>query len=459
MSPTPSTAPMVDAPTISIDEPAGRARRPRAARLRVVFPRELRGPHDLSRLVTTLGRAPGPGTFSVPHATVSRRHAEIRWSTSDHHVVRDLGSRHGTQVGGRALPADGHPLVDGDVLRLGDALLVYELAAGDDDPAVDRGAVPGEAPAIAALRGQLARAATDPAAALLIGDTGTGKEWVARELHRLSGRRGPLIAVNCATLSPQLAESQLFGHVKGAFTGATAEADGWFRQAEGGTLFLDELGELPLELQPKLLRVVQDGVVQPLGASRAVTVDVRLCCATNRDLAAEVERGRFRRDLYARMARQELRLPSLAARRGDVLDWIDRLWNGWAAARGRRLGLPTWRASAARAILAHAWPDNLRGLERLVHELASRGAPARPFDVDDLPGWLIAPPASAPPVAEVDAARAARPPVPTRAELVAAWTAHGGSVRALARHFGRDRRQIYRWVEAYGLRASDDAHV
>ena len=453
---------MTELSTISIDGTAGLPARPTAAVLRVIYPRELRATHVLGGVPLTLGRAPGDDGAALGHATVSRRHAQVWWDGRGSHVVRDLGSRHGTLIGATGLGTGVRALADGDVLRLGDVLVVYERGDADGDPAaVDRDALPGAALAMVRLRAQVARAATDPSPVLLAGETGTGKEWIARELHRLSGRRGPLVAVNCATLTPQLAESQLFGHVKGAFTGAAGDADGWFRQADGGTLFLDELGELPLELQPKLLRVVQDGVVQPLGASRAIAVDVRLLAATNRTLADEVERGRFRRDLHARLAKLELRVPALAERRGDVLDWIERLWAAWFRERGRGAPALTWRPAAAAAVVLAPWRDNLRGVDRLVHELALAGVTT--VDVAELPGWLTAvAPSSAPaPAASAEVPPAgepsgARPPVPSKDEFLQVWRAHGGSVRAVARHFGRDRRQIYRWLEAHGVRAPSD---
>ena len=447
-----------ETPTLSLDGSTRVALRSPTAHLRVVAPPELRARVEVTATPLTVGRQPGPGAFAISHPTVSRRHAEVAWDLAGAHQVRDLGSRHGTEVDGTALGAAARPLRDGDVVRLGDVFLVYELGGPDaPDAGVDRDAVPGDAPAMAALRAQVARVAPDTATVLITGDTGTGKEWLAREVHRLSGRRGPLVPVNCATLTAQLADSQLFGHVKGAFTGATSDHDGWFRHAHGGTLFLDEVGELPLELQAKLLRVVQDGAVHPVGGARPVAVDVRLIAATNRDLAAEVERGGFRRDLLARLARFELRLPPLTARRGDLLAWLERLWRAWFAARDRPAPALAWRPAAVAALLAAPWPDNLRGVDRLIHDLALRRTTGAPIDVDQLPGWLTAAPAArvtAPQV--VVTAPVERPAVPTREQFVADWERLGRSVRALARHYGRDRRQIYRWLATHGVRAPDD---
>jgi DNA-binding NtrC family response regulator len=441
------------ATTVSLDDGSGTAVPRAGAVLRVIYPRELRGRHPLGGEPVAVGRI-APAAIAIAHATVSRRHAEITAGVAGDHVLRDLGSRHGTLVDGAAIGAAPHRLADGSVVRVGDVLMIYERDPDDGAglAAADHVALPGDAPVMRRLRRQVAAAAPDPAAVLISGDTGTGKEWVARELHRLGGRRGAFVAVNCAAVSPQLVESQLFGHVRGAFSGAVADHDGWFRQAADGTLFLDEVGELALDLQAKLLRVVQDGVIQPIGARQAATVDVRLIAATNRDLAAEIDAGRFRRDLHARLARLELRVPSLAARRGDLLDWVDRLWATWFRDRDRPPAALEWRPAAATAILDHAWLDNLRGLDRLVHAIAAAGV-TRPLDVRDLPEWLTPP--AAPSAAAVAAPAPASRGVPTKAEFLAAWEAHG-SVRALAKHFGRDRRQIQRWLVAHGVRADDD---
>jgi transcriptional regulator with PAS, ATPase and Fis domain len=251
--------------------------------------------------------------------------------------------------------------------------------------------------------------------------------------------------------------------VRGAFTGATESSDGLFRAANGGTLFLDEIGELPLDLQPKLLRVLQDGMVQAVGGTKATMVDVRVVAATNRDVEAMVEVGRFRRDLHARLMKWTIEVPPLSARRGDIPMWIDRLWKLWCAQRDVDKALPDLTSAAYAVLLGHAWPDNLRGLDRLVHDLASRPDSAAPVDRTDLPAWAreeapterrptITPPAGSPILRPVPPP--IKPPVPSREDFEAAWKELAGNVRALARKYGRDRRQIYRWAEAYGLRAA-----
>jgi transcriptional regulator with AAA-type ATPase domain len=208
---------------------------------------------------------------------------------------------------------------------------------------------------------------------LLLGETGSGKEMFARLIHRLSPRRRrELVAVNCAAMPKDLVESHLFGHVKGAFTGATADLRGKFQQADGGTLFLDEIGELPLEAQAKLLRVVQDHRVEPVGSSKAHKVDVRIVAATNRDLAAEAAAGRFRQDLYYRLEVVEIRLPALRQRRAEIaalaLALLERI--------NQRRSRPKQLSKGALARLErHDWPGNARELSNVLERsvLYARG--------------------------------------------------------------------------------------
>jgi DNA-binding NtrC family response regulator len=200
---------------------------------------------------------------------------------------------------------------------------------------------------------------------LFLGETGTGKELFARLVHRLSGRRQhPLVAVNCAAIPKELVESHLFGHVKGAFTGAGADQKGKFEQADGSTLFLDEIGELPLEVQAKLLRIVQDGMLEPVGSSKARHVDVRIVAATNRNLAQEVAAGRFREDLYYRLEVVQVRLPPLRDRPGEIAMLAAALLK---QINHRRLHPRKLSKDALRRLELHSWPGNVRELANVLH--------------------------------------------------------------------------------------------
>jgi DNA-binding NtrC family response regulator len=299
------------------------------------------------------------------------------------------------------------------------------------------------------LREEIVRAAADPSPALVLGETGVGKERVARELHRLSGRSGPFVAVNVAELSGQLVESQLFGHVKGAFTGAEQAQPGLFRAAHRGTLLLDEIGELPPEMQAKLLRVIQEREVRAVGSTRSEPVDVRVLGATHADLAAAVEAGGFRRDLWGRLSLIELRVPALSARRADIIDWLVILYTRWARERGLGERSLELAPEAAEHLLVRPLRENLRALERVVHRLD----PDRPSLGIEVLERALGPwePTASGQRTRAAAAASFAPPPTTRAELEQAL-AEVGSVHGLARHYGKHRRQIYRWLELFGLR-------
>jgi transcriptional regulator with GAF, ATPase, and Fis domain len=433
-----------------------------SATLTAVHPPELEWQLVLDTNPTIIGRE-GPNVRELPNKTVSRRHIGIAWD-GETHLVSDLGSSNGCKANGVKLDKAAYVLEDGAVLQLGDVFLVYERTNPADAERVSLASIPGRSAAVRQLRVQVERAAGDPSPVLLLGETGTGKEWIARELHRLSGRSGPIVALNCAALGSQIVESQLFGHVKGAFTGATSDHAGLFRAANGGTLFLDEVGELPLELQPKLLRALQDGQIMPVGGTRAIQVDVRVVSATNRDLQEAIEQRMFRLDLYSRLALWEITIPPLRARRSDIPSWLRRMSDAWSAARSlARRSLPLL-PEVVEVLLLHPWSDNLRGIDRLIHALRANPALAQ-VSLADLPPWLLARSspkielsASAPALpAVVDEPRAKRRPAPSREEFERAYAEHGGNVRALSRHYDRDRRQIYRWMDTYGLvRKPDD---
>jgi two-component system response regulator PilR (NtrC family) len=227
---------------------------------------------------------------------------------------------------------------------------------------------------------------------LVCGESGTGKELVARRLHALSGRKGPFVAVNCSAIPEGLIESELFGHVKGSFTGAVSDKPGIFEEAESGTLFLDEVGELPLHLQPKLLRAVQEAKVKRVGGNREIPVDVRIVSATNRDLRDEVGAGRFREDLYYRLNVVALEIPPLRDRREDIPLLAHHFVKKYASAFGR--GVRGFGRDALEALERYAFPGNVRELENLV-ERAVALETEEYLDASNLPREVVAPRTSA----------------------------------------------------------------
>ena len=229
----------------------------------------------------------------------------------------------------------------------------------------------------------LGRVASVDASLLLTGESGTGKELAARAVHERSARRlSPFVAVNCAAISPSLLESELFGHVRGAFTDARSDRPGLFEKARGGTLFLDEVAELPLSLQPKLLRALQERTIRPVGADREVAIDVRLIAATNANLAVAVQERRFREDLFYRLNVIEVEMPALRERGKDVLLLAVHFVNHFATKMQRPVvGLT---ASSAAALSGYAWPGNVRELANVVERSVALARASR-ITVDDLP--------------------------------------------------------------------------
>lgn len=242
-------------------------------------------------------------------------------------------------------------------------------------------------PVSATLLEYIERIAPSEAPVLIGGETGTGKELVARHIHLLSGRKGPFLAVNCGAISDQLAESELFGHEAGSFTGAVGKREGWFEAANEGTLFLDEIGDLPLPLQVKLLRVLQEKEVVRIGSRKSIPVNVRLVVATNVDLDYAVSAGHFRRDLLYRINIAQVKLPPLRERPGDVLPLAEHFLKVYSQRMGYRQ--PQFSAGAAELLLTYSWPGNIRELENVVHFalLVSSGDKIEPAHLKVTGGW------------------------------------------------------------------------
>jgi transcriptional regulator with GAF, ATPase, and Fis domain len=400
---------------------------------------------------------------------MSKAHARLERHGASWRLV-DLGAKNGCFINGRASSVA--TLRDGDVFELGGTAFVFrdgpwlaEAGPGAEDdlrmPTPELGTFHAELARDVAAAATIARARTP---VLIGGETGTGKEIVARAIHELSQRSGPFVAVNCGALPGNLVEAQLFGHRKGAFSGALNDEPGLVRASDGGTLLLDEVGELPESSQAALLRVLQEGEVLPVGSSRPVKVDLRVVAATNRDLGALVHAGRFRADLHARLRGFEIHLPPLRARREDLGMLVRRLLMRLLGERDA--AQVTFKALAARALMLYDWPYNVRELLRTLeqaHALSKGG----PIELDHLPEAVRAAASgeassSRPVTTQVPVELSARDALhralhidrsddELRKILELQLIAQGGNINAVARELGKDPKQIRRWVERFDL--------
>jgi transcriptional regulator with PAS, ATPase and Fis domain len=292
---------------------------------------------------------------------ISRRHIVLH--LGDRISVEDCGSANGTRVRDRAVPAGTSvEVAPGDAIELGSVMLVIQRVADTGAPEV---ATPGSSAVMKTLDKMVERVAAGEINVLLHGETGVGKEVFAERIHAGSRRaRKSLLRLNCAALTESLLESELFGHEKGAFTGATQTKPGLLETANGGTVFLDEIGDLPLPLQAKLLRVIEDKKVMRVGALEPISIDVRFVAATHKDLEAECDRGAFRRDLYFRLAGITVVIPPLRERVAE----IEPLARGFlrdASERANRRGIKLSKAAIAR-LTSYTWPGNVRELRNAI---------------------------------------------------------------------------------------------
>ncbi len=381
--------------------------------------------------------------LSLSGSDVSRRHAVIR-AEGPHAVIRDLESRNGTWVNGARVRSI--VLAEHDVVRVGGWVGVVSRLAGPFG-ALSPGLFGGEA-----LRRALAsaeRASQSDLPMVLEGETGTGKEAVAKAIHAWSGRRGPLVAVNCAALPEALAEGELFGYRRGAFTGAEQANQGHFRAAQHGTLLLDEVCELPLTLQAKLLRVLEERVVQPLGEAQPVKLDVRVLAAAQFSLTEAVARGEFRADLYARLDGLTLKLPPLRERKAEVPYLFARMLLNGAGGRP-----PAVDARLVERLCMHDWPFNVRELSLVVKRLLVLHGAEEKLKLQHLPERLAperhALAAAARGEASADAAALAASDEPADLpRLVAALRRFGGNVAKAAQSLGISRQRAYRLMQGH----------
>jgi two-component system response regulator HydG len=326
-----------------------------------------------------------------------------------------------------------------------------ETVAATNEPSE----IVGSSSAIRRVHDTIARIASSDASVLIAGETGSGKELVARRIHATSARRdGPFVSINCAAVPHTLLESELFGHARGAFTDAKVERAGLFVQADGGTLFLDEIGELPLEMQPKLLRALQDRKVRPVGANTEVSFDARLIAASNRDLDEEVDERRFRADLYYRINVVRVDLPPLRERAADVLE----LAQHFLTRAADRAGKPKQMLSpaAAEKLIAYRWPGNVRELENCM-ERAMAFARFDQITVEDLPEKLRAYRSESFVVAADDSTEIVTIDELEHRYVLRVLNILGGNKSRAAQVLGIDRRTLYRKIEKWsGAPASDD---
>jgi len=420
---------------------------------------------------------PRPATLTIPDSTVSGSHARVQRASSgaDLFIIQDLGSTNGTFVDGKRATGPA-PLRDGAVIFLGSQVVVFrvvtqaELAAMQQDAAAPFGPLPTCSPTLAMTCAKLGRLARSDSEILLVGETGVGKDVFANAIHKHSGRNGRFVAINCAAIPRELAESELFGYEKGAHSTAQGRKVGLVELANGGTLFLDEIGDMPSELQAKLLRFLQDRRFTPLGSTRVVEADVRIVAATSRtDLQ---EGAHVQEAVLGRLGAQPILLPPLRDRVEDIGRLVGHFLRDLTDGRA-------FEPEAFHALCLHAWPLNVRELSKVIEEAEalSHGAPMiglehlpdavtatlqldgeEDFDTTDVD--LAPPPEVLEDGHDANMTRAAAPavrarrPAPTREELTTLLAQTNGSVAEVARRLNRQYAVIWRIIQRYGIDAS-----
>jgi transcriptional regulator with GAF, ATPase, and Fis domain len=376
-----------------------------------------------------VGRDVSPEDLIVRDSRMSRLHFRIAFDRRQGLFrVGDAHSSNGTRLNG--VPLQSAILGGGDVLRAGSTLFVV-----DDPRAIDT------------ARERAERIAPTNLRVLLTGESGVGKEVFARRIHEASGRKGPFVAVNCASLPRELAPAELFGHRKGAFSGAISARPGLFLAAHHGTLLLDEVAELPLNVQPVLLRAIEEGTVRRVGADTEVPTDVRLIAATNVPVQDLAEGESFRGDLFARIAQSRIVIPPLRQRRSEIIP----LARGFARALGSQLALSV---DAAEMLLRWHWPHNVRELKSLVESFVSTQTQGvlldHQFVLQEFPHMLAGLQQIAAQGSSASSSNCS--PLTNRKSLLQLLDRFDGNVTRTATHLGVQRSQVYRWMKRLSIR-------
>ncbi|MEE2786455.1 MAG: sigma 54-interacting transcriptional regulator [Myxococcota bacterium] len=395
--------------------------------LRQVYPIAESRNQVLDRGELIIGREPGHHGHCIADEESSRRHATVRYDgRRKGYLLADLNSRNGTYHNGTRIKSI--HLADGDTIRVGRSIFVFVSGAVSPGATLPH-LTPDLSLARALVESVADRAALSGLPILIYGPTGAGKERLASRIHGASGRKGRLVSINCGALPGELLGSELFGHVKGAFSGAQQARPGLFVTANSGTLFLDEIGELTLEQQPALLRACEQGRVRPVGADRDIEINVRLIAATHRNLDDACAAGSFRTDLLARLRGVTLRLPALKDRKDEILMLFSQFVHH----------VPFGR-TVAEKLLQYAWPENVRELKNVAEYVRLFSEQYGSIHPSHLPERVINSNGNAQPTTR-----------PDRATLEASLRTHHGNVSKVAQTFGVHRQQAYRWLTKEAL--------
>lgn len=403
----------------------------------------------IGRGKTRIARETVDGTrllvITLPDEFMSSTHAHLKIGVASC-VVSDMDSKNGTLVNGK--PVATSELADGDLVEVGQALLLYRsnmptpANCTADASSGDLASVPiglhTLVPALDLQFADLARAASSLAPVLIYGPTGSGKELLAQSVHQLSKRTGSFVAVNCGAIPTELVESELFGHVAGAFSGASSDHKGLFEAAHKGTLFLDEIGELPQRAQVALLRVLQESEVVRVGSTKTIPIDTRVVAATHRDLLEDINQGRFREDLYSRLCGFRIAAPALKDRIPDfgliLANVLRRL--------GKQAGEVHFTVAAARTLLQHRWPRNIRELQKQV-EVALALAREGQIEVRHLR------------LTDESVSKLSANAEELRVELLILVKEHKGNVTRVAQTMGKKRQQVQKWLKRFVIDPAD----